>query len=86
MRQEIRELKGFMTNLSLWTGKKIRSTLDMYLIYSTLQSENFMNFSLPSWTEDIYPDEDLFKASTLEFKIMNYNEVMRRRNGGKIFM
>ena len=71
-----------MADLSEWTGKSIRSSLDMYLIYMALESENHLNLTLPDWTKGVYPSGDLFNGTVLEYKTMNYNEDMRRINGG----
>ena len=55
----------------------------MYFIYTTLETEKFMNLTLPSWTQGVYPNGDLLNGTVIEYKIMNYNEKMKRRNGGK---
>ncbi|XP_033225863.1 uncharacterized protein LOC117178544 [Belonocnema kinseyi] len=82
VKEEMARLEPFKKNLSKWTGKKINSARDMFFIYTTLDVEKHMNLTLPSWTKDIYPDGDLLNATLLQYKIMNYNEKMRRRNGG----
>ena len=82
--QKLTELEYFMRNLSQWTGKKINSAFDIYNIYMTLESESSMNLPLPTWTKNIYPTGDLLTGTLLEYKIMNYNQEMRRINGGKI--
>ncbi|XP_033225870.1 venom acid phosphatase Acph-1-like [Belonocnema kinseyi] len=82
-RKEREELKECMEHLTNSTGQTINSTLDMYLLYVTLDAEHCMNFELPSWTSDIYPDGDLLKGTLLEFHIQNYNEKMIIKNGGK---
>ncbi|XP_051168234.1 venom acid phosphatase Acph-1-like isoform X3 [Leptopilina boulardi] len=84
VKDELNKLKDFRKNLTNWTGKKIKSALDMYFIYHTLECENFMNLTLPPWTIGVYPDGDLLKGSVLEYKIMNYNKTMIRQNGGML--
>ncbi|XP_033225871.1 venom acid phosphatase Acph-1-like [Belonocnema kinseyi] len=84
VKEELAKLEDFMENLSKWTGKNITSSIDMYLLYTTLDTEKFMNLTLPSWTNGIYPDGDLLNGTLLEFKIMNYDEKMRKRNGGRL--
>ncbi|XP_051168236.1 venom acid phosphatase Acph-1-like [Leptopilina boulardi] len=84
VKDELNKLKDFRKNLTNWTGKKIKSALDMYFIYTTLECENFMNLTLPPWTIGVYPDGDLLKGSVLEYKIMNYNKNMIRQNGGML--
>ncbi|XP_033225864.1 venom acid phosphatase Acph-1-like [Belonocnema kinseyi] len=83
-KKELKKFKGFMKDLSKWTGKSIKSSLDMYHIYVTLECEKFMNLKLPSWTKGVYPDGDLYKGTLLEFERMNYSESMKRRNGGRL--
>ncbi|XP_033225865.1 venom acid phosphatase Acph-1-like [Belonocnema kinseyi] len=83
-RKEFKKLKRFRKHLSKWTGKKIKSSLDIYRIYTTLECEKFMNLKLPSWTEGVYPDGDLLKGTLLEFDRMNHSQSMRRRNGGRL--
>ncbi|XP_033225868.1 venom acid phosphatase Acph-1-like [Belonocnema kinseyi] len=83
-KEELQKLKGFMEKLSEWTGKDIKSSLDMYLIYTTLEAEKFMNLKLPSWTKGVYPDGDLLNGTLLEFDRMNHSKSMKRRNGGRM--
>lgn len=84
VKEELNRLGDFRKNLTDWTGKKMKSALDMYLIYTTLECEKFMNLTLPPWTIGVYPDGDLLTGAVLEYKIMNYNEKMIRQNGGML--
>lgn len=84
VKEELNRLGDFRKNLTDWTGKKMKSALDMYLIYTTLECEKFMNLTLPPWTIGVYPDGDLLTGAVLEYKIMNYNEKMIRQNGGDL--
>ncbi|XP_033225869.1 uncharacterized protein LOC117178550 [Belonocnema kinseyi] len=81
---ELQKLEGFMKKLSKWTGKKIDAALDMYLFYTTLEAQKFMNLTLPSWAQGIYPDGDLLTGSVLEFKIMNFDDEMKKRNRSRL--
>ena len=47
MVEELKLLKDFMKNLSQWTGKEINSPFDIYHVYMSLDSERFMNLTLP---------------------------------------
>ena len=84
VKQELKTLGGFMKNLTKWTGKKINNAQDIFLIYTTLETEDFMNLTLPSWTRGIYPDGDLSKGSVFQLNIMSYNDEIKKLNGGKI--
>ena len=55
----------------------------MYFIYGILQPEEFMNLTLPSWTQGVYPNGDLLNGVALFHKLTNYNEEMKKLNGGK---
>ncbi|XP_051168250.1 venom acid phosphatase Acph-1-like [Leptopilina boulardi] len=80
--KEIIELDDFMKNLSLLTGKTIRTFSDIHLIYTTLENEKFLNFTLPSWTEDLFPDGNILKGAALQYKLLNYNENLKEQSGG----
>lgn len=66
--------------LSLWTGKEIKSLQDVNLIWVTLETEKSMGLELPEWSENIYPQ--ILSAVVAYYKIMNYNLELRRLNGG----
>lgn len=82
VKEELNKLKDFRKNLTNWTGKLMKTSLDMYFIYTTLECEKFMNLTLPPWTTGVFPDGNLLNGSVLQYKIMNYNKNMIRQNGG----
>lgn len=61
----------------------MNAAVAMYLLYSTLEAETYMNLTIPPWTKNVYPAGDLLKGTLLEFKIMNYDQNMMKRIGGK---
>lgn len=73
-----------MNTLSHLTGKTIQKARDIHFIYTTLENEKFMNLPLPSWTEGIFPDGEILKGSDLQYKILNYDENLKKQGGGKI--
>ncbi|XP_043468547.1 venom acid phosphatase Acph-1-like isoform X2 [Leptopilina heterotoma] len=68
--------------LSLWTGKEIKSLQDVNLIWVTLETEKSMGLELPEWSKNIYPN--ILTAVIAYYKIMNYNVELRRLNGGML--
>lgn len=43
------------SNLSAYTGRKVKDYADIDDVYSVLYIENLYNFTLPNWTRSIYP-------------------------------
>ncbi|XP_043474697.1 venom acid phosphatase Acph-1-like [Leptopilina heterotoma] len=78
------EFDEFEKQLSIFTGKEIKSLHDVALIWVTLETENFMGLQLPEWTRNIYPNGDILDAVIEFYKIMNYNAKLRRLNGGML--
>ncbi|XP_051168239.1 venom acid phosphatase Acph-1-like [Leptopilina boulardi] len=84
VKRYVAQFNVFMQYLSLWTGKKIESLLDVALISGTLDIERYMGLELPEWTKDVYPDGDMRIVVNAYYKIMNYDVEIRRRNGGML--
>lgn len=67
-----------------FSGKNITVLHDAFQIYQTLHAEENMNFTLPEWSENIYPDIlNAIAGKQCEFE--NYNDVLKRLNGGNKF-
>lgn len=79
---KIESFRGFMNDLTSWTGKDITKPIDMYNLYHILTAESAMNRTLPKWTYDIFPDGKLLDGINLEYEIFSYTTTMRRLNGG----
>lgn len=54
---KLKSLKGLMSFLTQNTGKYIKDFFDLEYIYNTLFIEQLYNFTLPSWTADVFPDK-----------------------------
>ena len=74
-----------MEELSLLTGKNISSLPDLLLLYHLLTAELAMNYKLPEWTKQYYPNGKLLDASNLYYEVRSYNKRLRRLNGGLFF-
>lgn len=65
------------------TQKPMRSLLDVFDIYQTLDAEMQMNLTLPEWTRNVFPDPISFIVGQ-QCNFENYNSILKRLNGGKI--
>ncbi|KAK4881237.1 hypothetical protein RN001_004556 [Aquatica leii] len=75
--------KNFFKILSNHTGVNVKTFMDVNNIYHALNAEQFMNLSLPEWTTTIYPNKIHAAAATF-LEYINYNNVLRRLNGGQV--
>lgn len=82
MENKLNELSGFMKNLSEWTGKPIKESVDFFNLYHTLMGEYANNFTLPDWTQGIFPYGLLWDGIILDYEIVSYNTKLKRLNGG----
>lgn len=81
---EIESYKTFMQNLTKLTGKEIISPYDMYNLHMGLTAQAFMNLTLPEWTNDMFPNGRLKDAIEFYYRLVSYNEKLRRLNGGAL--
>ena len=64
----------FFSYLSAYTGMKVKDYYDIGDIYSTLYIETLYNFTLPNWTQSVFPDkmrEPSCYRFVLKMKILN---------------
>ncbi|XP_050303568.1 venom acid phosphatase Acph-1-like [Anthonomus grandis grandis] len=65
------------------TGKPINKLSDVFQIYQTLTAEATLNLTLPEWTNRVYPEE-VTKIAAKQCEIENYNDVLKKLNGGRM--
>lgn len=73
VKKYIRKFDEFRKQLSEWTGKEIKTLLDVALISGTLDIERHMDLELPEWTRNVYPNGEMLNAVNAYYKIMSYN-------------
>lgn len=62
-------------------AKPIKTLDDAFGIFQTLTAERQMNFTLPEWTQSVFP-EPLATIAGLQCNFENYNRVLKSLNGG----
>ncbi|XP_055851789.1 lysosomal acid phosphatase [Episyrphus balteatus] len=67
--------------LSEFTGKPIKSVLDVEFLYNTLKAEEDMGMELPEWTKGIYP-ERLLPLAERSYTVFTDNDYMKQIRGG----
>ncbi|XP_043271981.1 venom acid phosphatase Acph-1-like [Venturia canescens] len=82
--ERVKKFRPLMKNLTILTGKKIENTNQMYYLYHDLMAEKSMGLKLPKWTEPLFPFGPLWNATILEYDITNYNDLLKRLNGGML--
>ncbi|OXU18767.1 hypothetical protein TSAR_012990, partial [Trichomalopsis sarcophagae] len=82
--QEINEInQNLYKELSKYTGDNITNPDDVFDLYSTLVAEKTMNYQLPNWTNEYFPDM-LKPLSSLSLKMNVYNESLLKMKGGPL--
>nr|ARK19830.1 testicular acid phosphatase-like protein [Ampulex compressa] len=69
-------------NVSFLTGKNITNFLDLFILYHTFLTQSKMGLTLPSWVSTYFPGGQLKDAAVFQYKLFNYNTMLKRRNGG----
>ncbi|KAG5877249.1 hypothetical protein JTB14_019627 [Gonioctena quinquepunctata] len=78
LNEENQELYSYLTNN---TGDNITAVSDVELIYDTLMIEKEFGYTLPNWTESVYP-EPLTTLSAYVFKAYAFNRKLARLSAG----
>lgn len=55
--ERLNKYQSLMEYLSAYTGMKVKTYYDIEEIYNVLYIESLYNFTLPKWTESVYPDK-----------------------------
>ncbi|XP_015117695.1 venom acid phosphatase Acph-1 isoform X2 [Diachasma alloeum] len=84
VQKQLAEYSELMRNLTVWTGKPIVKTKDVAAIYNYLMALSSMGLKLPEWTEGIFPDGSLLKATVFHFRLCSYTNRLKALNGGII--
>ncbi|KAJ8682011.1 hypothetical protein QAD02_017803 [Eretmocerus hayati] len=74
--------RDLMEYLEFFTGKEIKESFDMFLLYHSLKAMHSMNETLPQWAENYFPNGLLLNGTFLEYHAMKFNDWMRKINGG----
>ncbi|KAG5877251.1 hypothetical protein JTB14_019629 [Gonioctena quinquepunctata] len=75
---ENRELYSYLTNS---TGDNITAVSDVWLVYDTLMIEEEFGYTLPNWTQSVYP-EPLKTLTGYVFKSYAFNKKLARLSAG----
>lgn len=73
-----------LTYIGRSSGKNITVLHDAFQVYQTLHAEENMNFTLPEWSINVYPDI-LSTIAGKQCEFENYNDILKRLNGGNKF-
>ncbi|XP_008555397.2 uncharacterized protein LOC103576824 [Microplitis demolitor] len=84
LQSEIDRFRPLMQNLTAITGKEISSTKELARLFSGLVALEAMNRQLPEWCEGIFPEGLLTEASNFEYKLIFFNDTLKRLSGGVI--
>ncbi|XP_063977317.1 venom acid phosphatase Acph-1-like [Diachasmimorpha longicaudata] len=83
-RRELIEYQRLMEFLTKWTGKPIKTALDMEGLYNSLKALNAMGLRLPEWTSGIFPYGKLHDGAILNYRVMSWSERLKVLNGGML--
>ncbi|XP_058793286.1 venom acid phosphatase Acph-1-like [Phymastichus coffea] len=84
IRNRLKHFEAFISQLEKLTGMKIKETYDVTKIYDTLYCEWKMNLTLPSWTNEIFPNGKLLDAALIDYELMTYDQNMTYDLVGKL--
>lgn len=83
VKERVDSFRDFMAELSELTGINVTATVDIKKIYDTLTSEEFMNLTLPKWTDGMFPDGQLLDGILLDYEINTYDDSITSSLTGK---
>lgn len=65
------------------TKRSIKTILNVFDIYQTLNSEDAMNLTLPEWTKSVYPSK-LHEVAAQRCYFENSTPLLKKLNGGRM--
>lgn len=84
IREKIIKYDNFMNDLTLLTGKPSpMNDQDIYVLHHNLAIEQSMNLTMEPWMRDLLSNGILTKKLHLLFELANYNDQLKRLNGGE---
>ncbi|XP_014280005.1 venom acid phosphatase Acph-1 [Halyomorpha halys] len=81
--ETIAKQKDLYDYLTEHTGKNVSDPDAVMDIFSTLKAEEEFGLKLPSWTNEIYPDE-MAKVTAFSFIVNTYTDELKRLKGGPL--
>ncbi|XP_043479039.1 uncharacterized protein LOC122509231 [Leptopilina heterotoma] len=84
VKQIFEKYKPLLKNLTELTGKNFPSPIYSFSFSNVLISQKSMNFSIPKWADEIMSNKDFQEAVELFEKLRNYNDTMKKMNGGRL--
>lgn len=69
--------------LSKYTGNPITEPKDVDYLYSTLKIEQLNNYTLPNWTESVFPDK-MHEVAAFSFSLQAHTKKMQRLKSGPL--
>ncbi|XP_051172442.1 venom acid phosphatase Acph-1-like [Leptopilina boulardi] len=81
---KIASFKNLMNNMTILTGINITDLEHLYSLYANFVALQRMNFVLPNWTHNIFPEGQLYDAMIMNLKVQNYNDLIKKIHGGGI--
>ncbi|XP_043473954.1 uncharacterized protein LOC122506047 [Leptopilina heterotoma] len=86
--EEIREMfvkiKSLTNNVTKLTGKNMTNHNDLFSLSNTLSCQQSMNLSIPNWAQELLTNNEFLEAVEIVTKVMNYNDTMKKINGGPL--
>nr|XP_034839570.1 prostatic acid phosphatase-like [Maniola hyperantus] len=82
-KKRLSKYQGLMDYLTAYTGMKVKDYLDINDIYNVLYIENLYNFTLPKWTQSVYPDK-MKEPSCYSFVTATATPLMARLLAGPL--
>lgn len=68
--------------MTILTGINITDLEHLYSLYANFVALQRMNFVLPNWTHNIFPEGQLYDAMIMNLKVQNYNDLIKKIHGG----
>lgn len=74
------ELYDYLTK---HTGQPVDDPIQVQYLYSTLYIQTLNNYTLPEWTQAVFPDK-MYDVSAFGFKMPVYTDTLKRLYGGPL--
>ncbi|XP_043473952.1 uncharacterized protein LOC122506046 [Leptopilina heterotoma] len=78
------EFKSLTRKLTELTGKDITTPTDVFSFYNLLICQKSMKLPIPNWAEELLANNEFLEAVEVLEKLRNYNDTMKKMNGGRL--
>lgn len=87
VQRQISQFDGLVRKISELTGKDMQNIGNLFGYYHLLEAEDALGLNISDYIKPYWPDGELKKSTKFMYKLLSWDDAMKRNNGGhfKIF-